>query len=76
MIRPLTDNEMVALKHVVKCPWRYCYLGLGLAGLGRCAAAGDWEDPECPHYMSYDDYEAQQKARDDEDEVIFREAGG
>ncbi len=61
--RPLTDEEYEHLKEHVKCKYQDCYCGLGLCGLGRCAAAGQWDNPDCPQYQSYDDYEAEQARR-------------
>lgn len=35
---------------MVKCPWRYCSAGMGLAGAGRCLLKGIWWHPSCPMF--------------------------
>ncbi len=33
-----------------RCSWLDCAHGMGLAGMGRCAARGEWWNPDCREY--------------------------
>lgn len=54
--RGMTDKEFRHFHDYVKCPWLDCAGGLGLAGRGVCSWGGDWTDPECPDYITEEDY--------------------
>lgn len=55
-MRPLNDDEWLSFKEAVKCNWRVCAGGGGLAGYGRCSLSGEWDNPECPDFITDDDY--------------------
>ena len=55
-MRPLNDEEWDNYKDVVKCTWLLCAGGMGLAGHGHCSFAGEWDNPECPDFITEDDY--------------------
>ena len=40
-----------------KCSWLNCAHGMGLAGLGRCSARGEWWNKDCLDYESTDEFE-------------------
>jgi hypothetical protein len=66
--RPLNDKEWLewnagSLDTVVKCNWKHCAGGMGLAGHGRCSFRGDWGDSNCPKFITEDDYEKQEGER-------------
>ncbi len=37
-----------------RCSWLDCAHGMGLAGMGRCAARGEWWNPDCPEYENWE----------------------
>ena len=42
------------------CPYINCYAGMGVAGMRRCFAGGDWRNPNCLKFMSCEEYEAKE----------------
>ena len=38
----------------IKCDYLNCAHGLGQAGIGRCP--GDWSDPDCPEFITEEDF--------------------
>lgn len=46
-----------------KCNWLHCVHGMGLAGMGRCSAFGEWWNKDCPKFITNDDYEQEMKLR-------------
>ena len=59
MNKPLTDEEFLNFKDVVKCNWLKCAGGMGLAGLGCCSFYGEYKNPDCPKFITDDDYDKQ-----------------
>ena len=59
MNKPMTDEEFMNWKDVVKCNWLKCAGGMGLAGAGCCSFRGDYDDPLCRYFITDDDYEKQ-----------------
>lgn len=53
-MRPLTDEEYDNFKAHVRCNYRDCYTGMGLAGRGVCG--GEWDNPDCPKFKSEEDF--------------------
>jgi hypothetical protein len=62
---PMTDEEFCNWKKVVKCNWLRCAGGEGLAGNGCCCFQGDFTNPDCPKFITDDDYENKMLDKDD-----------
>lgn len=60
MTRPMTDEEMLNFKDVVKCNWLRCAGGMGLAGCGCCSFRGDYRKIFCPKFIDEIEYEKNQ----------------
>jgi hypothetical protein len=58
MTKPMTDEEFLNWKNVVKCPWLKCAGGMGLAGNGCCSLRGDYKKIICPKFITDAEYEA------------------
>lgn len=56
-MRSMTLEEYKDWRKYVKCRWGSCAGGMGLAGQGKCIFNGEWNNPDCPKYISDDDYE-------------------
>ncbi len=56
-MRNMTNEEHDNFKKVVKCNWRKCGGSMGLAGNGCCSFRGEWNNLDCPEFVSDDDYE-------------------
>ncbi|MFH2075132.1 MAG: hypothetical protein ABIJ57_07260 [Pseudomonadota bacterium] len=52
----MTDAEWLAWSESVKCRWKSCYAGLGLAGNGTCFAGGDWKREDCPEFKDENEW--------------------
>jgi len=48
------ESEDGGLTDAVKCDWLSCEGGLGLAGSGVCHLHGEWDNPNCPQFLSRD----------------------
>jgi len=57
--RGMNDVEWLDYKSHVKCNWLECAGGIGLAGNGNCSFRGQWDNEECPLFITYDDFERQ-----------------
>ena len=44
----------------IKCPFASCAYGAGLAGAGRCANWGEWDNPECPYFITDTSFDEEQ----------------
>jgi hypothetical protein len=64
-MRNLNDAEWLDFKGYVKCNFKDCAHGMGLAGHGVCSAAGEWNRPDCPEFITDDDFIADWKKRDE-----------
>ena len=40
-----------------KCNWLKCAGGMGLAGNGYCSFRGQWENKDCPQFISSEDFD-------------------
>ena len=49
---PMTDEEWLHWKDIVKCDWLHCAGGMGLAGNGCCSFRGDYDKTDCAKYIS------------------------
>ena len=58
---PMTDEEWLHWKDIVKCDWLHCAGGMGLAGNGCCAFRGDYDKADCAKFISEEEYEAKMK---------------
>jgi hypothetical protein len=64
MRKSMTDEEFLNWKSVVKCNWRKCAGGIGLAGNGCCSFGGDYHKSICPKFIDEDEYEKKWKEKD------------
>ena len=39
-----------------KCNWIKCAGGMGLAGTGMCSFRGEWDNPNCPYFMTEESF--------------------
>ena len=63
-MRPLTNVEWSNFKLVVKCRWRECAFGDGLAGYGSCLQHGNWHKTRCKKFITVKDYEKKHNPAD------------
>lgn len=61
---PMTYEEFDDWKNVVKCGWLECAGGMGLAGNGSCSFRGDFTNPNCPNFITDEDYEKEMMQRE------------
>jgi len=56
-MRVMNDHEFENFRKFVKCNWHRCAAGMGMAGQGKCVFNGMWNQTECPHFISDEEYE-------------------
>lgn len=65
-MRSLNDKEWLSFQGVVKCNFRDCAHGMGLAGHGVCSAGGEWNQKDCPSFETEEDFLAAWEKRERE----------
>ena len=57
MKSPMTGEEFLNWRSVVKCNWIDCAGGGGLSGNGCCSFRGDYDKPDCDKFITDEEYE-------------------
>ena len=56
-MRGLNNEEWENFHGYVKCDFRTCAGGGGLAGNGHCSFSGEWDRADCPKFITDEEFE-------------------